>query len=110
MYYKILINQKWVPKGFVGVTIYPFIIFKKRDSLADEILIAHEKIHIKQQLELLVVFFYIWYILEFLIKVVQLRDKKKAYKAISFEREAYLHETELNYLQTRKFAAFLKYI
>ncbi|MCP1994900.1 hypothetical protein [Flavobacterium sp. HSC-61S13] len=110
MYYKILIKGNWVPKGFVGITIYPYIIFKKEASREDVILIAHEKIHIKQQLELLVIFFYIWYAVEFLIKIIQLKDKGKAYRAISFEREAYQHQADLNYLAHRNFASFLKYI
>ncbi|WP_430615090.1 hypothetical protein [Flavobacterium sp. JP2137] len=110
MYYKILISKKWVPRGFVGLTIYPFIIFKKAASLDDVKLLTHEKIHIRQQLELLLVFFYLWYLLEFVIKFVWLRDKQLAYRAISFEREAYVHEGDRDYLKTRSFAAFIKYI
>jgi len=73
-------------------------------------LINHEKIHLRQQLELLILPFYIWYITEYLIGLIKYRDTKKAYYAISFEREAYANEYNLNYLQTRSFWRFLKYL
>jgi len=73
-------------------------------------LINHEKIHLRQQLELLILPFYIWYITEYLIGLIKYRDIKKAYYAISFEREAYDNDYNLNYLQTRSFWRFLKYL
>nr|DAU35071.1 MAG TPA: hypothetical protein [Caudoviricetes sp.] len=33
--------------------------------------------------------FYLWYIIEYLIRLIMYRDTKLAYKNISFEREAY---------------------
>ncbi len=76
----------------------------------DEVLINHETIHIIQQLELLVVFFYPFYLIEYAIRLIQYRDQHKAYRNISFEREAYANEHNLNYLKKRKFYSFLKYI
>ena len=73
-------------------------------------LINHERIHLRQQLELLIIPFYIMYVVEFLIRLLQYRTWKKAYRNISFERECYLNETDLDYLKTRKLWAFVTYL
>lgn len=106
----ILISKYIVPKGYTGLTIYPFVFLKYHRLKTDAILINHEQIHLQQQLELLVLPFYLVYMIEFLIRLVQYRDWKTAYRNISFERECYDNEDNLQYLQTRKFWAFLKYI
>ena len=41
---------------------------------------------------------------------IQFKDRKKAYYAISFEREAYANEKDLNYLKKRSFWSFFKYV
>ena len=69
----------------------------------------HERIHLRQQLELLVVPFYLWYLLEYVYHYLRLRDPKRAYRAISFEREAYANEKDLRYLHRRSFWGFLSY-
>lgn len=68
----------------------------------------HERIHIRQQLETLIIPFYIWYGLEFLYHYARLKNKDKAYRQISFEREAFKHESDLNYLKKRTFWGFMK--
>lgn len=97
-------------KNFIGITIFPFIFLRDKKLKNDEVLINHETIHIIQQLELLVVFFYPFYLIEYVIRLIQYRDPHKAYRNISFEREAYANEHNLNYLKKRKFYSFLKYI
>ena len=92
-----------------GITLFPFIILRKPEARADVILLNHEKIHLRQQAELLVIFFYMWYVIEYYYWVFKLKDKFLAYKSISFEREAYAMENDLDYLKTRKFWAFRKY-
>lgn len=106
----ILISKYLVPKGYTGLTIYPFVFLKYSRLKNDVTLVNHERIHLRQQLELLVIPFYIIYIAEFLIRLVQYREWKKAYRNISFERECYLNETNLKYLKNRKFWAFTAYI
>lgn len=76
----------------------------------NEVFLNHEKIHIRQQLELLVFPFYIWYGLEYLVRLIQYRDRQKAYYNISFECEAYKNEKDLYYLQQRSFWKFMSYI
>jgi hypothetical protein len=92
------------------MAIWPLIFIKDKDLKHDYILINHERIHLQQQIELLWFPFFLWYIGEFLIKLIFYRKWHKAYKAISFEREAYHNEKNINYLNTRRFWSFLKYI
>jgi hypothetical protein len=92
-----------------GITLFPFIFIKKKEFLKDQILIHHEKIHLRQQIELLVIFFYLWYIVEYLYWYYRLKDGYLAYKHISFEREAYAKEQDTNYLRNRKLFAFWIY-
>ncbi len=93
-----------------GITLFPFILLKSSEMRHNKVLVNHEKIHFRQQLELLVVFFYIWYVVEYYYWYFRLHNHFLAYKHISFEREAYAMESDLDYLKTRKFWAFLKYL
>ena len=101
-----------------GMSIFPFIIMRKefknpftnKDILKRKKLIIHETIHFKQQLELLVIPFYILYIGEFIIRFVIHRDFKKAYKRISFEQEANNNEEDFSYLEKRKLYSWVKYL
>lgn len=106
----ILISKHIVPKGFTGIALFPFIFLREKQLKKNEILINHEKIHLKQQLELLIVLFYIFYGLEWLIKFLKYKDGYTTYQNLSFEREAYQNEHNLEYMKTRKFWAFLKYM
>lgn len=92
-----------------GITLFPFIILRDKNLRKDKVLMNHEKIHIYQQLELLIVFFYIWYVVEYYYWLWKLNDKHLAYHNICFEREAYAQEEDLNYLQKRKIWSFWKY-
>lgn len=106
----ILILKHIIPKNYSGLAIYPFIFLKNKSLSDNETLINHERIHLKQQLELLWIFFFIWYITEFTIRLLQYLNWNKAYRNISFEREAYINESDLDYLKYRKKWDFLKYI
>lgn len=97
-----------IPKGYAAMALFPFIVFKKKEYINPK-RTNHEKIHLRQQLELLILPFYIWYGIEFLIRWAKLKDKKKAYYSISFEVEAYSNEHDLKYLESRKWYSFLKY-
>jgi len=106
----ILISKYIVPKGYTGLTIYPFVFLKYHRLKTDTALINHERIHLRQQLELLILPFYIVYVVEFLIRLLQYKSWKRAYRNISFERESYLNEANLDYLKSRKTWAFVNYI
>jgi len=106
----LIISKFCVPKGFSGITVFPFVFVCEKQLTHSSTFVNHEKIHIKQQAELLVFFFFIWYGLEFLIRWIQFKNKKTAYRNISFEREAYANENTANYLSTRKLFSFFKYL
>ncbi|HJD86207.1 MULTISPECIES: hypothetical protein [Empedobacter] len=106
----VVVLNRLFRKNFIGITIFPFIFLRDKKLKNDTVLINHETIHIIQQLELLVVFFYPFYLIEYMIRLVQYRDQHKAYRNISFEREAYANDHNLNYLKERKFYSFLKYL
>jgi len=93
-----------------GITLFPLILLKRRVDLHNKILVNHEKIHLRQQAELLVIFFYLWYVVEYYYLYFKLKDSFLAYKSISFEREAYAMENDFNYLEKRKLWSFWKYI
>jgi len=83
----------------------------KHDSLKEDIVfLNHESIHLRQQAELLIVFFYLWYGFEFLFRWIQFKNRHKAYRNISFEREAYHYENDCNYLPSRKAYGFLNFM
>ena len=90
-----------------AITLFPFII--SRDKMSD-LTIRHELIHIEQQKELLVIFFYILYILYWLKGKVQGMSNDDAYMNIPFEQEAYRKMYDENYLKRRKRHAWRKYI
>jgi hypothetical protein len=103
----ILIVFKYLtPRGFRGLTFYPFVFILNKSDKLNKVFINHEKIHLRQQLELLILPFYIWY----LFRLVQFKDRKIAYYNISFEREAYANEKNLHYLKQRSFWSFWKYL
>ncbi|MDA8886136.1 hypothetical protein OAD66_09140 [Bacteroidia bacterium] len=92
-----------------AITLWPFIVFKHKEDKTNEVLINHETIHLKQQLELLVIPFYIIYITEHLILLVKHQNHNKAYRNISFDKEAYYNDTDPDYLKYRKFWAMWRY-
>ena len=106
----VLISKYLVPKGYVGITIYPFIFLKYFYLKTNRVLINHERIHLRQQLELLVLPFYVFYGIEFLIRLLRTKNWYTAYQNISFEKEAYINEKDLNYLKSRPFFRFISYL
>lgn len=106
----ILVSRYFFYKNYVGLSLWPFIILREAELKEDAILINHERIHLKQQLELLILPFYFLYLLEWTLRYLYYMDSYKAYQNISFEREAYNNEDNLNYLEERRPFSFIKYI
>ena len=98
-----------MPRGYLGITLFPFMVLKSKALYKNRVLINHDKIHLKQQLELLVISFFILYGLEFVIRLIKHRNWHLAYKNISFEREAYINESNFDYLRNRKNWSFMNY-
>jgi len=64
VFFMVFISGKYIlAKGFRGLALFPFI-FIKRDSLRkDKVFVNHERIHLQQQKELLILLFFIWHLL-----------------------------------------------
>jgi hypothetical protein len=91
-----------------GLAIFPFIFTKHK--VRSKTLINHELIHHRQQLELFILPFYIFYLLDYLIGLIKYKNSYKAYMNICFEKEAYANDQNLNYLKNRPLWSFLKYL
>lgn len=104
---KIVINNIIPFKGFKCINLFGILFCRKQ---LDKIDINHETIHTKQMQEMLYIFFYLWYVVEYLIRLVIYRNTKLAYKNISFEREAYQNQYNLDYLSNRKHYNWFNYL
>jgi hypothetical protein len=101
---------KYITLGFAtAITLYPFVIIRKK-TILNKSLVIHEKIHLRQQIELLVLPFYVWYCVEFCLRYLKYRNQYEAYKNISFEKEAYTNENDAKYLEKRKYFAWVLYL
>lgn len=99
-----------VPKLRVAaMAIYPFILIQKVSYKNEVVLVNHEKIHHRQQLELLLVPFYLLYLLHYLYNLLKYRKHQLAYLNIVFEKEAYAQQQNLTYLNTRRMFSWIKY-
>lgn len=106
----VLVNRFLLRKKFTGMAIWPFIILRTKKLKEDTTFLNHERIHLRQQIEMLIVPFYIWYLIEFLIRLFQYKNRYEAYRNISFEREAYSNEKDLDYLKKRRLWRFVEFI
>lgn len=100
-----IILSKFLPAD--GMAIFPFIFVKKSSLPITKTLIRHERIHLQQQIELLFIPFYLWYLAEYLYFRIKFKSHQKAYLNIRFEKEAYKYQSDSSYLSRRKFWAFL---
>jgi hypothetical protein len=106
----LIVAKYLIPKGYRGLTVFPFVFVKYEMDKRNSVFVNHEKIHLRQQLELLILPFFIWYLLEYCFRLIQYKNANLAYRNISFEREAYANESNLVYLKNRPFFRFLRYL
>lgn len=129
---KVIFNDTIPFKGFIAMCLWPFI-FVRNNAASHYNTVAnnHEHIHAEQQKEMLLVgivlaaigyvfvglwallfvpLFFWWYGIEYLYRLCQYRNTKKAYRNISTEREAYANEKDLTYLTNRRRFAWTKYL
>ncbi|MDR1707407.1 MAG: hypothetical protein LBR46_05320 [Prevotella sp.] len=104
---KIIYTKLIPPSGFLAITLFGLVFAKRKLTNEEQ---NHEAIHIRQGRELLWIFFYLWYVIEWVIRLIQYRDRKQAYRNISFEREAYSNQSNLGYIKIRKYFEFIKYL
>lgn len=105
-----IIECTWFPpKGYAAIMLVWWLIVKPDARLTAQF-VNHEEIHQKQQFEMLILPFFLWYGLEFIVRLFQYRNWKEAYRNISFEREAYANQDNLGYLPKRKHFAWFNHI
>lgn len=98
-----IVRNRFLPIGkrYAAINLFGIVFLKKGCSIPDTMK-NHESIHTAQMKELLYLPFYIIYVMEWLLRLFQNRfNAYRAYLAISFEREAYLHESDPTYLSHR---------
>ncbi|MGV8877931.1 MAG: hypothetical protein ACOH2A_02745 [Sphingobacteriaceae bacterium] len=93
-----------------AMALFPFILVKKRSYELDAMLMQHEKIHLQQEIELLVLPFYILYLTHYLVNLIRYKNHEKAYLQNMFEQEAYKHDKEEGYLVHRRFCAWMPFM
>lgn len=107
---RIIYSKYFPPKGFAAINLFGLIIGRREYGELTKYELNHEKIHTRQIVEMLWIFFYIFYFTEWTVRLIQYRSPIVAYYNISFEREAYDNDKNLNYLENRKWYSSFKYL
>ena len=97
---KVIYNNIIPFRGFTAMNLFGLIFARKECEPLSKQTINHEAIHTEQMKEMLYVFFYLWYLIEWIVKLFIYG--KKSYNNISFEREAYQYAGYEGYLSIRK--------
>jgi hypothetical protein len=101
---------RYITFGFASaITLFPLVLIGPGARLSRR-LVVHERIHLRQQAEMLVLPFYIVYGAEYLLRLFYYRNQYLAYRNLSFEREAYANDGTTHYLDRRPFWAWLRYL
>ena len=111
--YGIIIKNSKIPSflswfiNIRAITLYPFIIFADEPDIDT---INHERIHILQQKELLVIFFYLLYSFYWIKNKLSGQSSLSAYLNIPFEREAYCKYNDPAYIINRKRFSWINFL
>lgn len=116
----ITIVNRYIPPGsFIALTMWPLLLVRRELTDRD---MRHESIHGRQQVETMILtaavlsgtalvmggismwwlllipgMYYILYVLEWCVRLLVYRDRMEAYRNISAEQEAYLHDWDAAY-------------
>jgi len=100
---KVIYNSLLPFPGFVAINLFGVIFIRNGfRGIEPRNTFRHEAIHTTQMKELGYLPFYIIYFFEWLYLLCKYREWEAAYYNVSFEVEAYEHEGEPDYLETRK--------
>lgn len=104
-----VIYNRFLPVGsYSAINLFGIVFARSDRGRMRPVDLNHEYIHTLQQRELLFVFFYLLYVMEWLFWLVRLRSPRRAYYSISFEREAYRHQDEADYRRHRSHYAWAR--
>lgn len=106
---KIVYNRLIPFKGFTAINLFG-ILFVRKGMKVDAIVMEHERIHTAQMREMLYLPFYLWYGVEWLVRLIKYRNAKKAYHNIGFEREAYFMQRRPFYHKYRRHYIWLRFM
>ena len=101
----IVYTHSWIPRllsivvRVEGITLWPFVFLR---GTTNPLLLNHESIHFAQYKELWVFGFFGVYVYDFLRNLLGGNIPLVAYRKIRLELEAYDHEADFTYLDTRK--------
>jgi hypothetical protein len=105
----IIIHTRHFPFGsYTTINLFG-ILFTKNKKLSKRT-INHERIHTKQMKEMLFIFFYLWYGLEYIIIRLFHAKQNDAYHDVSLEEEAHNNDDNQDYIYLREHYTWLKYI
>lgn len=105
-----VVYNKIIPfPGYKAINLFGILFVRKGATIKDVDLI-HEYIHTEQMKEMLFIFFYLWYAIEWLFRYIGCFDAHRAYRSIGFEKEAYQHQSDNSYLTNRKHYTWLSLI
>ena len=105
-----IIRNSIIPfRGFSAMNLFGFL-FCRKNAVIGSVTINHESIHTAQMKEMLYIPFYIWYGMEWLIRLVIYWNSHYAYRMISFEQEAYANEQDMQYLKNRGHYTWFRYL
>lgn len=104
---KIIYNNIIPFKGYKAINLFG-VLFARKGSKIDESVINHESIHSAQIRELCYILFYVWYFIEWVMKLFVYGSD--AYYNVSFEKEAYINMHNKEYVKNRKHYTFLRYL
>ena len=99
---KVIYNPIIPFKKFKAINLFG-VLFVRQGSVMSKANMNHEAIHTEQMREMLYVFFYLWYVIEWIVRLF----KGNAYRNISLEREAYSNQNNAAYLIERKHFAWM---
>lgn len=101
------VNHLPLGKSFYAINLFG-VVFAK--GPLNSVSTRHEYIHTLQQREMLYIFFYLWYAVEWLLRLAYCRDGYKSYANLAFEREAYANQYNPHYPQQRRPYAWLHHL
>ena len=107
---KVIYNNIIPFKGYKAINLFGLLFVRKDAGEMKEKDFNHEAIHTAQMKEMLFIFFYLWYGVEYLIIRFFHKRQNSAYHDVSFEEEAHNNDDNLNYLNNRKHYAWFKYL
>ncbi len=93
-----------------GAAFYPFL-FVRREEFATPLIINHERIHFRQQIETLFIGLFLLRIIETVYARLVLKLQAPNYNLyLAAEQEAYRNQHDMQYLNGRKWFSLFKYI